>query len=513
MPVDSPTRVAENNPLTAFQWERQPQAEQFVRGVVDDFLNRTPYAANLARRMKEETGTRFFDWVETITLAPGMQPLAIAAGFMPVESDIPGVFAHPGGMFPTLIIDGTSPSRGTPGEGGGEGRDGCNGKDPHPSLLPEYRAREQESHPRNIDRLHRFDLTIRVECVADFATAQGLPLLTADEPLSQYRRTLIARGDGTEFWAAERHGFRGFLHPQMDAQTRIKRIHHLENFRTRRRDFETDIEGVRHDNDLLDAAIRDLGINLACDLFFYAEREFWQRRNRAAQVQKARQDRLGLGWANHDHHTYRSSRENFSRMIATFEKLGFHCRERFYAGAQAGWGAQVLEQPDARIVIFADVDLAPEELLADFSHEGLPPRDTLGTVGLWCALHGEAFLQAGMHHLECQFDFDALRDQMESAAGVKVMKPFTNFPFLRQAFTEGEVWQVRPERIARLLAAGKITEAQAAHFRQHGAIGSHLENLERNEGFKGFNQTGVSDIIQRTDPRAEIRIPNPRIPE
>ncbi len=65
----------------------------------------------------------------------------------------------------------------------------------------------------------------------------------------------------------------------------------------------------------------------------------------------------------------------------------------------------------ARIVIFADVDLAPEELLADFSHEGLAARPKLGTVGLWCALHGEAFLQAGMHHLECQFDFDALKAQ------------------------------------------------------------------------------------------------------
>jgi hypothetical protein len=109
-----------------------------------------------------------------------------------------------------------------------------------------------------------------------------------------------------------------------------------------------------------------------------------------------------------------------------------------------------------------------------------------------------------MHHLECQFDFDALRDQMESTAGVKVMKPFTNFPYLRQAFTEGEIWRVRPERITRLLDAGLITDAQAVQFRERGAIGSHLENLERNEGFKGFNQTGVSDIIHRTDPRAQL---------
>jgi len=156
------------------------------------------------------------------------------------------------------------------------------------------------------------------------------------------------------------------------------------------------------------------------------------------------------------------------------------------------------------VVIFADVDMSPEELLGDFSHAGLPPRKAVGTVGLWCALHGEAFLEAGMHHLECQFDFDALKQQLESEEGVRTMKPFTNFPHLRQAFTEGEIWPVRAERIERLLGAGRITAEQAKQFREKGALGSHLENLERNQGFKGFNQTGISEIITRTDPRAQV---------
>ena len=56
------------NPLEAFQWQRQPKAEQFVRGIVDDFLARVPTAAELARRMKEETGTRFVDWVDHLLL-------------------------------------------------------------------------------------------------------------------------------------------------------------------------------------------------------------------------------------------------------------------------------------------------------------------------------------------------------------------------------------------------------------------------------------------------------------
>src|SRR5205823_4141543 len=210
-------------------------------------------------------------------------------------------------------------------------------------------------------------------------------------------------------------------------------VRHMEKFRTRRRDFDDDDNGLAHATKLVDQAIDEIGVDLACDAFFAAEREYWQRRNRAAQVQKARQDRLGLGWANHDHHTYRSSREHFPMLIATFELLGFHLRERFYAGHDSGWGAQVLEQPQAGVVIFADVDLAPDEVLHDFSHDPLSPRHELGTVGLWCALHGESFLQAGMHHLECQFDFNAIREQLPQNESIGVMKPFTDFSYLRQA--------------------------------------------------------------------------------
>jgi hypothetical protein len=256
---------------------------------------------------------------------------------------------------------------------------------------------------------------------------------------------------------------------------------------------------------LIRKAAVELGTDYACDLFFAAERDYWQRRNRAGAAQKARQDRLGLGWTNHDHHTYRSSRAHFSELIAFLEELGFQCRERFYAGREAGWGAQVLEQPEAGIVIFADVDLSPDELLADFAHEPLPERRELGTVGLWVALHGESFLEAGLHHLECQFDFAALQQQLAAEAGVKVMQPFTDFPYLRQAFTEGERWPVDSRRLEKLLAEGRITAEQAQAFERDGAIGSHLENLERNAGFKGFNQTGVSQIIAATDPRRHLK--------
>jgi hypothetical protein len=83
------------------------------------------------------------------------------------------------------------------------------------------------------------------------------------------------------------------------------------------------------------------------------------------------------------------------------------------------------------------------------------------------------------------------------------MDPFSDFPFLKQAFTEGERWPVRHERAERLLKRGLIDQAQFDKFVSEGAIGSHLENLQRKGGFKGFNQKSVSVIIQATDPRAQ----------
>ena len=81
------------------------------------------------------------------------------------------------------------------------------------------------------------------------------------------------------------------------------------------------------------------------------------------------------------------------------------------------------------------------------------------------------------------------------------MQPFTDFSYLRQAFTRGERWSVDPDRVERLRSAGRITDEQATKFLTQGALGSHLEILQRDDGYKGFNQHGISEIISATDPR------------
>src|SRR5688500_2701866 len=452
------------NPLDAFNWTTQPRASEFLRPIVAGFIKNCPAAAILARRMNEETGTRFYDWIDTIILPldDGIHTRLAAAGYEREpgqQTELGTVFHQPHGICPRIVLD------------------------------------------ENL-RTGTSSVFIKVESVADSASVWSLPAGNIDgEPLARMRRLRVSPTDANALFVVERHGSPGYEIPEPDAARGLAHLRTLEMFRTRQRDFDDDADGYDHTDKLIDRAIADVGVHLACDLFFAAEREYWQRRNRAAQVQEARQDKLGLGWANHDHHTYRCSRENFARLVATFEKLGFHCRERFYAGREAGWGAQVMEQPATGITTFNDVDLTPDELMGDFSHDGLRPQLHLGTVGLWCALHGDSFNAAGMHHLEAQFDFESLRLQLEREEGVKTMKPFTDYPHLRQAFTEGERWTVNPKRIDRLLADKLLTAEQANQFRTNGAIGSHLENLERNDGFKGFNQKGVSEIIADTDPR------------
>jgi hypothetical protein len=448
--------------LTAHTWSQQPEAAALVSKILDRCLQQSPFASSLAKRMLAETGTRFVDWIDHFGLTDRDETLKELNGVGYTKSDWAGddtVWVHHGGLFPRI-----------------------------------------RQHAGNTTQF-----AIKVESVVEFLFTHNLTDVKIEgEPFSPLRKACLARDNRLEFWIVERHGTLEFDPPGLTPRDLEKMANsvgqHWEALHLRRRQFETDAEGFAHANELIDSAINDLGTERACDLFFDAERAYWLHRNRAGQIQYARQNALGLGWANHDHHTYRSSRDSFAPLIAFLEKLGFVCRERFYAGREAGWGAQVIEHSTTGVTIFADVDLSPEELAQDFSHEPLAPRNELGTVGLWCALHGEAFLQAGMHHLECQFDFAATRDQLK-LVGIETMPPFTDYSYLRQAFTRGEQWQVDPRRIERLRYEKKITDDQAKQFLSHGAIGSHMEILQRDDGYKGFNQRGINEIISATDPR------------
>ncbi len=453
-----------------FDWPLCREAENLVQSQIAAFCSRNSAAANLADRMRSETGTLLIDWVDHLVIpASARQPL-LRAGFVPdLLADTPArtqdALWHPEAMLPRVIVDDAAPDHDSPSK-----------------------------------------LAIRVDSIGDFVAAHRLAGKVEGEPFTRFRCATISSENETRFEAVERHGYRGYSVEPQPAGQKESWLEAQRLWRARPRTFEQDEEGFQQTHALLDRVIALVGRDLACSLAFAEERAYWEQSNRAAQIQKKRQDRLGLGWANHDHHTFRSSRTHFLSLMRALEKLGFERRERYYAGEQAGWGAQILEHPVEGIVTFCDVDLGPEETQVDFSRLGLPAAKRLGTIGLWVGLHGESFLEAGMHHLECRFDFGLLREQL-AAEGVSTMKPFSDFPFLKQAFTEGERWPVRPERAQQLFRAGYINEPQLRRFLNEGAIGSHLENLQRKGGFKGFNQSSVSVIIRETDPRHQSKGP------
>jgi hypothetical protein len=445
-----------------FDWPLAFPAEKFLAGRIGDFLAINSFADKLSNRMREETGTDFFEWVDHLVLSPDDETALRAVGFVTDEVEVtPGdlVLHHPRATLPRVILRA--------------------GQKQNPSAL-----------------------ALRPESVADFIARNNLSGEIEGEPFSQFRRVVFNEENGTRVGVVERRAYRGFLPAPLKPGQLAAILKVRETWNTRQRFFADDADGVALAKRLLAASLKLVGRDQTCQIFFEAERAYWESRNRAARIQKFRQDQLGLGWGNHDHHTFRCSRQFFVDLNEFLLALGFEKRERYYAGAEAGWGAQISEQSLVGITVFADVDLMPDETQLDFSSHRLPLAPKLGTVGLWSGLHGESFLGAGMHHLEARFDYQRLREQLKTE-GINTMNPFSNFDFLKQAFTEGERWPVARERAEKLLAAKLITPEQCEKFLKEGALGSHLENLQRHGGFKGFNQKSVSAVIAATDPRRE----------
>jgi hypothetical protein len=451
-----------------FHWVCHPEAEQALSQLINKMSRANSDILKLQEELARHTSTRLSDWVDHIAIEdPGPHESARYEKWGFVTEAVTAsyrVFNHPSAQFPKIVIYDQASS--------------LNG------------------------------VAISVESIADFLMVRGISRHIEGTMYSPYRRCCISTEKGVSFWVVERrtgcsmepifsHDYQeGYQERYLQAQ---------EIWQTRSRDMEEDDrEAMAYTFTLAERLITLVGQDLAAWIILDVERKYWQMRNQAAQIQKNRQDRLGMGWANHDHHTFRSSRDLFPQLLRFFEMLGFFCRERFYAGKEAGWGAQVMEHPHCRLILFLDVDLEEHELGIDFRNNELPPLNKLRTVGLWCALHGDSLLKAGMHHLEAQFSFEDLTRDLNQL-GIKMMEPFSKFSYLHQAFTQGEIWPVEARRLEKLLHRREITPEQAEKFRLQGALGSHLENLQRQQGYKGFNKHNVSDIIQRTDPRKTLK--------
>ncbi len=440
-----------------FTWNRYPEAWQKIQAQVENYMEAHPGIANLSNLMRLGAGARLIDYIDTLVV----NSEAWASELLDMGYIREGmVFSFPGAILPAVVLSTDSP------------KDTGNG------------------------------IAIKVDNVAQFLMTHGLtqPIEIEGGPFSGLRRSEVSKVNRVSLWVVERR-LAGIMQP-VPRQPGYLRLYMktLDNWLTRPRFLREEKMAMEHTLALAERQVMDAGKDLAAFLFFEAERRYWESRNRAAGVQKYYLDRVGLGWAGHDHHTFRSSRQHFPRLLKFFTTLGFQLRERFFAGEEAGWGAQVVEHPVIGITLFLDVDLSADELDVDFLAHGLPERQTLGTIGLWCALHGDSILESGLHHLAVLSDFEQLGANLLKE-NVKLMNPFSTLPYLRQAFTHGEMWRVEAHRIQTLLKNGAISAESAKNFTVHGAVGSHLENIQREDGYKGFSQKEVSKIIKETDPQ------------
>src|SRR5450432_865515 len=318
--LDTPASAEENQ----FNWPLCYEAENLLLERIDAFLEQNSFARILAQRMRDETGTLFLDWVDHLVVSPNDEAAFRAAGYaddsLGENNDGLQALWHPEAMLPRVLL-----------------------------------AKKEAKFPPAI--------AIRPEFVADFAGVHGVTNEIEGEAFSRFRKLLVFEENETQFYAIERRGYRGYKTQTPDWK---KYFAARELWQTRRRMWDDDAKGFAHSLKRLQKMIDLIGRDMVCHLVFEEERAYWQRRNHAGIEQKRRQDSLGLGWTNHDHHTFRSSRRHFVDLIKAWEMLGFHRRERYYAGSQAGWGAQIVEQPIEGITIFNDVDLLPNETEIDF---------------------------------------------------------------------------------------------------------------------------------------------------
>ena len=434
-----------------YDWNLYKKSEEFLRSQIQIFLHNNRFAAQLSEDLNKITGTRFFDWIDHIIFPDSIYANELKdLGFSRLDNETPSnipVYAVQGSTLPLILLSDSK----------------------------------------------FFEISLKVDSVMDFCKKNNIQSTISKKPYLPYRKFQTNSSKNHILSIVERHGSNDFIESESDDVDAYQKA--LNAFIKRRRIFQDDETGIRKTQDLVDKHLTDLNPERTADAFFQAERLYWQERCPAGRQQGIRQDKLGMGWANHDHHTFRCSRENFYLTIALLESLGFKPRERFYAGIDAGWGAQVLEHPISNTVIFADVDITESEKDRDFAHSRLQKSENIGSVGLWVGLHGESLLQAGLHHLAIRTKFEVF-DSMEN-----MMKPFSYFDFLKQAFSIPNKWDVPETRLNSLLECGLITQDKKDVFAVNGGIASHIESIQRDQGFKGFNQDSITAILNAVDPR------------
>ncbi len=411
------TTIDETSPRPEFDWQRQPAAEALVDRLVASALSGNAFAAELARRMEDETSTRFVDWVDHLVLTEtdGLTAELEAVGYRRewqgnYAVNVP-VFGHEGGLFPRLAV------------ASGTG--------------PEVR-----------------EVAIKVESVADFSRAHDLGLEIVGYAMGPYR---VGRVPGAE---DEPGGGRAAGLSGLRAVP--------ERPRPRGADGAADGPG-RAWRPATSGTGGSVGSTTTRRVSTRPRRP-WSGSSSFAEARRTWRATSSSRWSGTTgsrgtgrrrcRKGGRTGSGSAGRTTTTTPSAARGGSSRGSSGSSSGWGSSSASAstpgrtPAGGRRCWSTRSRGssssptstwpPRRSTTDFAHQALPDLPRPNTVGLWVGLHGESMLEAGMHHLEAQFDFDALRDDLQTEAGIVTMKPFSDFPFLRQAFTAGRALAGRP---------------------------------------------------------------------
>jgi hypothetical protein len=429
-------------------WTAHPEAELFVRSLLERAFDGCAEAHVFQLRLLDACAIRLRDILDHIAVPPDVGGYE-EAGWKQIEI---GVWRHFGGSFPDVL-----------------------------------------------ERNH-LGVGFKVESVDQLTRALGIDAPVEGAPHGPFRRVRVFSGAGAYFDAVERHGWAGVDAPLIGARRIARARLHQQIFRTRPRPFRRASLALSMTKRLATAAIADLGKHWACALFMQAEREYWSQKSNAGALQRRRQDKFGVGWCNIDHYTYACSREHFDATVSLLERLGYERRELLYAGARAGWGAMVLEQPALRSAVLVKMDMTPEDLIRGGVPGSLSPLTVHNRVGVWTALHGESMLEGGLSYAAGLYDCQGLQDYL-SREDVAMSASPRDDARLHQTRTRGERRAVDPKRVDALERSGHLAGAEADDLRFNGAEAAQLEGLQRSDGFKGFRQTVAGDTLKPLDHR------------
>src|ERR1700726_1767210 len=93
--------------LHDFDWPLAYEAETLLRGFIRSFLEHNEVASQLARDLRQRTGTDFYEWVDHFSLETGHAGEFQAVGRIRESVEAPAeteVYYHPRAMMPRILL-------------------------------------------------------------------------------------------------------------------------------------------------------------------------------------------------------------------------------------------------------------------------------------------------------------------------------------------------------------------------------------------------------------------------